>query len=904
MKLHLKIIRLFSYLIPRRFRSDWTEEWSAELEHRESRRGGDLLKPSLGAFWDAIAMQSRRLEEDFWQDVRFGVRTFWGSKAVTGAVVLSLALGIGVNAALFSLTDAVLLKKLAVTNPDDLVFFQWVTKKGQWSLVGRSMPEHRSKAPDPAISYDSVFTYPIFQRVKERSAALADVFAFARGGDTPVVVDGQAELLSTQWVSGGYFGGIGIVASVGRSIVESDDSPTASPAAVLSDQYWLRRFGRDTNVIGKTISVAGTNFTVVGTTSSEFRGTLQVEDAPDIYLPISFQPVVEPPIEAGDSGLSTPDRWWVVVMARMKPDASRERLLAAVTPTFEQAAWDGFRQSVRARRMVPQVPLRQYTAPELRIVSGNQGLDYNRQTYRTPLLILSSLAAVVLLIACINVANLLLSRATTRQHEMAVRFALGAGRLRVVRQLLTESLLLAMVGGVCGLVSAYFAKDLFLRWGPWNSFGQGVSASLGLRVFAFAAGLSLVASILSGVIPAIVVTRRGLNATMKETGSAMSRRYYLSGFLLAGQAAMSVVLLIGAGLFVATVHNLKSVVIAADPDHVLQFTVDTSPVRYDRARTHLLWDQMLERIKAVPGVESATVASAYQMIGGISNTNDRMFGSLVLVGPEYFKTMGVPLLEGRDFRQADAGGPPRVVVNETFARRFFTNESPIGRKVDGEVIGVVKDADHLQFNDRSEFRKAVWPTVYTLYRKPIDGGPSFARMVFQVRTQLDPGDVLPAIRVAVHEVDPQIALAQVGTLADHIDSAIATENTFARLSLLFGGIAVLLTAIGLFGILSYNVARRIKEFGIRLGLGSRRSRVVGVVLFGGLKLVVFGVVIGLAGAFFAARYVASILFGLKSSDPRVIGAAVAVVIVVGALASLAPAWRASRVQPLDALRYE
>ncbi|HSE36301.1 MAG TPA: ABC transporter permease, partial [Blastocatellia bacterium] len=785
------------------------------------------------------------------QDLRYGARMLLKTKGFTSVAVLSLALGIGANTAIFSLIDAVLLRTLPVKEPNELVLFDWLSGP---NLIAGSIDGNLGKDETTGMSTSTSFSYQTFNQFRDHAETLSDVFAFAEIEQLNVNVDGQSEIASGQFVSGDYYAGLGVSVVVGRSLTGDDDQATASPAAVISHRYWQRRFALDSDVVGKTITVNSVPLTIVGVTPRGFEGTLQVGSSPDLSMALSMEPLINP----GGSSLRDHGSWWVQIMGRLKPDATVAQTRANLEGIFQQSAIE---ENKLARAADPTPDHEQPDVPALRVGSGSQGLNEMRRGYAQPLTILVAVVGLVLLIACANVANLLLARGATRQKEMAVRLALGAGRRRLMRQMLTESVLLAMLGGALGLLFANWGKDLLLTLRPWGGGALDLNLKLDLRVLGFTAAVCLATGILFGVAPARRATRVDLSPALKESARSVTRgsRFGLSEALVILQVALSLVLLAGAGLFVRTLRNLNNVDVGFNPENVLLFRVSPGLSGYKSNQVAHLYEQMLERIEAVPGVLRATI-SRHPLLSGSAAIDhvyiearpapgERDYTYIQRVRSNFFETMEIPLVLGRSLSEQDDERAPRVaVINHTMVRKYFASEDPIGKRFgfDGaehsreiEIAGVVRDAKY------TSLRGETPPTVYLPYRQQTS---SLGQMNFEVRTAGDPTVLVGAIREAVSEVDRNVPLFDVKTQKRQAEQSLAQERLFATLSTFFGSLALLLACIGLYGVMSYAVARRTNEIGIRMALGATGPRVTRMVMRETLLLVVIGVVIGLGAA--------------------------------------------------------
>jgi predicted permease len=834
------------------------------------------------------------------QDARYGLRQLGRQPIFTAVAVLSLALGIGANTAIFSLIDAVLLKTLPVKNPDQLVLFKWISgPEIPMELLSGSM-----SITDESASSTS-FSYATFEQFRQNGEALSHVFAFAEIDRLNVGIDGQAELASGQVVSGNYYEALGVATVAGRAITDSDDRVAeADPVAVISYGYWQRRFGGDREAVGKTIYLNNSPFTIIGVAPPGFYGTLDVGASPDITVPVAKQSLVMP----GEPYLNRPGVWWLQVIGRLKEGATAEQARARLEVILQQSA-TAYQTSSEKQKDIPR----------LEASAGSRGLGEVRQRFSDPLYILSAVVLLVLLIACANVSNLLLARATARRKEIAMRLALGASRIRLVRQLMTESLMLALMGGALGLLFAVWGKDLLVAALPNDSRAINIHVPIDLRVLAFTLAVSILTGFLFGLAPAFRATRVDLSPVLKDNAAAVVKagsRSRLGKALVVAQVAMSLVLLVGAGLFIRTLRNLENVNLGFNKENVLLFKVDPTLNGYKGPAIAELYNQIIERVKTVPGVRSVSV-SDYALISSSASITRISVPGLALppgerplvylhpVGASFFETMEIPLLSGRGFGPQDVQGAPRVaIINETLARTFFPNEDPIGKRFTImaaktpepiEVIGLVRDSKFSQVRDEAP------PTYFSPYLQNVK---NLRAMSFEVRTAGDPAGMVPAVRQIVQELDRNLPIFNVKTQSQQVDEALLQERQFARLSSFFGLLALILACIGLYGILSYAVARRTNEIGIRMALGAERRDVVWMVMRETLLLILIGVAIGLGGAFLSTGLISSMLFGLTATDPVTILFAALLMTGVAALAGYLPARRAALTDPIVALRYE
>jgi predicted permease len=848
-----------------------------------------------------------RFFEELWQDLRYGARMLLKKPGFTVIAVLTLALGIGANTAIFSMVNEVLLKMLPVRHPEELVIFNWRT--GGQFIFG-SMSGSITREPETGLRVGSSFSYPAFEQFRGSTKTLSDVFAFAPLGQLNVNVDGQAEVASGQLVSGGFYTGLGVQPAVGRVIALDDEQVSAEPVVVLSYRYWRSRFGLDPDVVGKTINVNGVPFNIIGVTPAQFYGGLEVGSSPDLTLPLMTEPRLNPGAP-GKSETKEAWNWWVQVMGRLKPGVSAEAVHAELEGVFQQGALEGWQALPPARRPPDYGPRE---SPELRVISGGQGLAYLRQDYEHPLRIMLIVVGLVLLIACANIANLLLTRAAARRQEIAVRLALGASRFRLIRQLLTESVLLAVVGGAVGWLLAWWAKDLLLMWHPSGSGQLQADLEMDWRVFGFTAAVALLTGILFGLAPALSATRVELTPVLKENSrGARGSLSRLGKSLVVAQVAVSLLLLVGAGLFIRTLHNLQSVALGFNPENLLIFRVDPRPRGYKDEEVGRLCEQMIERFEAVPGVRSATL-SEYALLTRSGRIGPAFVESRAPLSRaensvyqqrarwNYFEVMQIPLLAGRALTPQDDGRAPKVaVINQTMARKYFGDENPVGRRFgfqpeksgEIEVVGVVRDA---KYQDPRNESPSVAYIPHT--QQPL------GRVTFAVRTAGDAGQVVEAIREGVREVDKDLPVFAVKTQVELADEALGQERLFAWLTGVFGLLALLLASIGLYGVMSYAVAERTHEIGLRIALGASQGHILRKVIGQGTFLTITGIVIGLAAALALTRFITSYLFGVSAMDPSTFVAIGVLLTVIALAACYLPARRASKVDPMTALRYE
>jgi predicted permease len=817
---------------------------------------------------------------DFWRDARYAARTLRRTPAFSIAATLVLALGIGANTAIFSLVNAVMLRPLPVERPGELFVVA--------SVHGANV--------------DRAFSFAAYRQFAEEGRAAADVFAASSVRRQPFVVDGPPEPVDHKWVSGNYFTALGVSAATGRTILPSDESGK-QPVAVMSDGYWTRRFGRSPSIVGQVVRYRGTPFTVVGVAPRGFFGE-SVGEAPELWMPLTTVPQAPPDYWTGHS------TGWLLVFARRRADVTLAQARAGFEPIFNRV-----RDDTAAAMKNPE--FRKATLENRLGVSEASGGDpMLRERFSTPLTILLGVVGVVLTIACANVANLLLARAAARRREIAVRLAIGAGRLRLVRQLAVEALVIAALGGALALLIAAWAGPPLAALLAGSSVPMAtiaIDASPDARVFVFTAALSVVTAVLFGLWPAFRASRLDLVTALKDGGSpTRGVRFGLGRSLVAAQVALSLILLVGAGLFVRSLMKLEAIDRGFNSDSVLLFALAPTGDRpLPPGERREVYRQLIARAESLPGVVAAS-ASAVSLFMGESwgnlitveglvptaGTTPRTFVNAMT--PRHFEVMQIGLARGRVFTTADHETAPRVaIVNETFARQFFGEADPIGRRVGFgqqpsammEVIGVVRDAKYI---DLREANRPMLYVPFTQHQQPL--------LALEVRVASDPAAVAPALRRELAAADVRMAVVRESTLRQQVSWSIAAEQLTARLSAVFGALALLLAAVGLYGVLAYVTAQRTGEIGVRMALGASSGAVQWLVLRQALLLVIAGLAIGIPAALAGARLVAGQLYGIVAVDPLTFALAIALLCTVALIAAYLPARRASRVDPLIALR--
>lgn len=835
------------------------------------------------------------------QDLTYGVRQLRHRTGLTAVVVLSLALGIGANTAIFSLMDAVMIRMLPVKNPGQLQLLEWSVQ--QWptpvinDLSGSTWQDKIGR------TVSTSFSYPTFQEFHRHNRFFASVFGFADFDRVNVNIKGQAGLASPELVTGDYFSGLGVRPILGREITPADEELGAPPVVVLSYRYWQNRLGGDPSVVGKAITIDQSPFTIIGVAPPEFYG-VQPGSAVDLWLPASMARFFH------WVKMDARDQWWLLIMGRLKPGVDASRARAGLTVPFEQGMTAGMKPPPK-----PQL------LPELALTSASKGLNDLRQEFSKPLWILMALVGLVLLIACANVANLLLARAATRQKEIAVRLAVGAGRRRLIRQLLTESLLLAAMGGALGLLLAFWGTHLLIDLISSGREPLLLNMQLDWMVLGFTAAVSVFTGILFGIAPAFRATRVNLTPALKENpGNAAGRhgtRSFAGKVLVTVQIAMCLFLLIGAGLFLRTLENLENQNLGFNRYNLLTFAIAPMENGYKGARLATLYEQLLARLQALPGVRSASLSQHGLIDAGVTIDGVLAEGSSHTSGegppvyvnalsPGFLRTTGIKLLLGRNLGTQDNGRSPNVALaNQAMAQEFFGHADPIGRRFsfgkpksaadETEIVGIVDDAKY------GRLRGTPPPTVYLPYRQKLGW---MGAAYFEVRTAGPPLAMVPAVRRTVQSLNRNLPLAEVKSETQAISESIMQERLFARLSTFFGALALLLACVGVYGVLNYAVARRRNEIGIRMALGAQRTGVLWMVLRETLILIGIGLAIGVPCALAAGRLVSSIMFGINATDPPTIIGAAVLLSAVALLAGYLPARRASRVDPMAALRHE
>jgi len=828
-----------------------------------------------------------------WKDLVFAVRTLRRNGTFTAVAMLSLALGIGASTAIFSLMDQVLFRLLPVADPERLV------------LLHREYSPNGTSTSD---NFESVFSYPTYRELRDHDPAFYGTIA---RGSARVALSYQAETqnAAAEIVSGNFFETLGVGASIGRVMAADDDGPPgAHPVVVLGHSYWSSRFGSDPGILNQTVTVNGQPMVVIGVAAAGFNG-IRPGSTPDLYAPIAMQKAVRPTWNALDDVTFR----WLNIFARLRNGVGMQQAQAAT-----DVAYRSITEAELARN--PHIAggreRDKFLNHRLEVRLAAQGINGLRRQWEKPLVVVMALAALVLLITCSNVAGLMLARAAGRQREIAIRLALGAGRAAVVKQLLIEGLVLFLAASVLGLIAAVWAQGALIRVLPEGYSGNWLKGALDLRALLFNLALAAGCGLVFGLIPALGATRPDVAVTLKDQASQASGggTARMRKIMVTAQVAFSLTLLAGAGLFAESLYRLSQVDLGFRAERLLTFSVDATTTRPDTANANAFYRELEERLDTIPGVVGAGASNA----GPFSNSDNG--GNITVEGyraaeseytgaqhaainPGFFRALGIPVQAGREFNARDGAGAPKVVVvNQAFVKRYFGSANPIGRrmtfgggnvKLDHEIVGVVADS-------HKDVRKVPVETVYLLYTqwdKP-------ERLVFYLRTAGDTGSLASDVRRTVRSLDPAVPIGDPETMALLIRNSIYTDRLIALLSGAFGVLATLLAALGLYGVVGYAVSRRTAEIGVRIALGAFPGDVLRMVLWEAAEIVSLGIVIGAAAAFGLGRFVQSQLFGIEAGNPLILASAVILLGIVTVAAAFVPAWRASHIDPINALRYE
>jgi predicted permease len=834
-----------------------------------------------------------RLWDELFNDGRYALRMMKQNPGLTAVAVISLGLGIGANTAIFTFAKEVLLTTMAVPHSERLRALTWAPGPTS-NFTGHSWGDFGPVLAAP-------FPYLLYLDMRRHNDVLEDLVAFKDIYQMTATVDGQAESVDGMLVSGNFYQNLAPKLIAGRPLAPADDFLSATPVAVISDAYWAHRFGRSADALGKTVNLNRVAVTIVGVNAPEFKGP-KAGGTPQFFLPVSLQQQIL--ADPRGSMLARNDFSWLMIMGRLRPGVSDRQANSSLDRTFRNAI----------HTTIPE--LKNADIPRFSLIAGSRGLDRRTRVLSKPIYLLLALAGLVLLIACANLANLLLARSSTRQREMSLRLAIGASRSRVMRQVLTEAMLLAALGGAAGLLLGYWGRNFIPSLFDDSWHPSGFDPQMDWRVFAFAFVATLITGLLFGVAPAWRCTRADINSGLKETGrlTATRPKALLGKALVVFQVSLSLLLLIGAGLCLRTLVNLHSTAMGFNPEHILLFDLHPSRAAYPASRRAPLYRQIELKMAALPGVESATLSSETLIGNGKGRDCFSPTDNLALlvdggspwnisVGPGFFATMGIPIVHGRSFTSRDDEHAPKVaILNQRLAKEFFADTNPIGRTIIScdagstpvEIVGVSADAKY------DNLRNPVPPTLYLPYLQDSDEG----RMTFELKTASSTASIVTEIREAVRSIDKDLPLTEVRTQTQQIEATLTNERVFATLTTGFGILALILASIGIYGIMAYTVSRRTNEIGIRMALGARSAAVLSMVLRETLLLAFIGIAAGLASAAALTRLATTMLYGLKPIDPLTFGAAALLLIIIALAAGFTPAHRAARVDPMQALRHE
>ena len=834
--------------------------------------------------------------ETLLQDLRFGLRMLRKNPAFTAIAVLTLALGIGANSGIFSVMRQVLLQRLPVPHPEQLV------------LLYAPGPRSGHVSSDEGDGSES-FSYPMFQYLQDHNAVFAGLAAKA---DFPISASfrGATERANAELVSGNYFSTLGVQPALGRVLLPDDTTaPGSNPVVLLGHAYWKKRFGADPGILNQSLLVNNQLMTVVGVVQPGFDG-IQLGSIPDVYLPLTMKPAITP----GWNGLNDHNDYWVKLIARLKPGISSDQAAFSLAPAYhallvdELAFNSGLSEKDKAAFVAKKIVLR----------DGARGRPILENDTRPQLLALMGMVGLVLFITCANVAGLLTARGAARQKEISVRLSLGASRWRLIRQLVIESCLLSAIGAVLGLLIASWMSSALVHFASVNQIADGLSGSLDTSVLVFTAALALLSGILFGVVPALNATRVQLAYTLKEQGGAVLTAHSharLRKALVISQVALTLLLVTSACGFVRSLYNLKHVDLGLQPDHVLQFSVAPKLNGYDEPRSLALYLQLEERIAALPGVQSLGASQEPLIADTDRGSNVTVEGEPAelagtrdvlrnAVSPGHFSNLRIPLIRGREFTRQDAPDSPKVaVINATMAKEFFPNGDALGRHMkfgggtgplDKEIVGIVQDSHH---STVKEIPKAF---VYV----PFSQEKGITSLTYYVRTVGDPVALANSVRQAVSELDASLPIYNVRSFDDQIDLQLSSSRLVALLALMFGCLAALLAAMGIYGLLAYTVTQRTREIGVRMALGAEPKRVGWMILSDVARLTGVGILLGIPLAFALGKLMNSTLYGVQAFGFSSVGIALFALAAVSALAAYIPARRATRIDPITALRYE
>ncbi|HKW57819.1 MAG TPA: ABC transporter permease [Candidatus Acidoferrum sp.] len=885
-------------------RAEGLAEGEARYAARRDLGNYTLVREETRAAWGWT------LVEQFIQDARYAFRTMAANKTFSALALVSLALGIGANTAIFSFMDTLLLRALPVPDPQSLVVLKWHmnASANARSTVMRGM--HGTTYGDSETGeIGGIFPYPAFELLHRDGPVFSSVFGRYAWEDFNLSVKGQAEVAQGDFVTGDFFDGLRIAPAAGRLIFPEDDRAGVPAVVVVSYALSQSRFGGSANAVGQTVLINNVPFSVVGVTPREFFG-VDPGTEPDFYLPMHAGLLLPDPRPAGDWFVNQ-NEYWIEILARLRPGVSREQAQAAVAGPFRQWVETTATNDMQRSNL-----------PTFLVKEGAGGLDGLRQRYSKPLQILLTLVGLVLAMACANIANLLLARSTARRREMAVRLSIGAGRRRVIRQLLTESVLLALSGGALGVLVAVWGMRFLGVLLASGSRRYTLQAELNWHVLAAAAALSLVTGVMFGLAPALQSTRVDVFSALKEsrTGDPIAAtrqsriRMSLSQVLMVAQIGVTLVVLVAAGLFVRTLSNLQSIALGFNRENVLTFHLDARKAGHTDPEIAAFYNGLRSELSALPGVRGASLSRDPLIGNGTSGTTVMVAGSseakrtdILPVGADFFSTMQIPILWGRGVEERDQGGTaPVAVVNEKFVKEYFAGKNPVGQtltwenpmtKIHGvEIVGV---SGNWHFG---QAQRELTPIVYVPFSQSsyVETGEMF----YELRTAGNPLGYVNAVREIVRRADARVPVSDVVTERAAIDRSMSQEILLARLCTAFGVLALVIACVGLYGTVAYNVARRTNEVGIRMALGAQRAGIVWMVLCDVLLVAGIGLAISVPAVLATSKFVEAFLFAMKPNDPAVLAAAVAILVSSAVVAGYVPARKASRIDPVEALRHE
>jgi predicted permease len=852
------------------------------------------------------AEKSLPFVESIVQDVRYSVRILRKSWGFTSMAAISLALAIGANTTIFSVMKRLLLDRLEVPHAEQLRLLHWHGDKhtavsNMWGITD-NVAEGIAAAS---------FSYPAFEQLRRDNHVLEDLFAFKNVGTMNATIDGNAQILQGELVSGNFFDHLQVQPQLGRPILPDDDRIGAPSVALISAELWRREFGSSPAVVGRTIKVNMAPVTIIGVAPSGFTGAESVLSSPDLFLPLSSQPLVEPRGKNGSLlGASSPQIWWLNVMGRARDGVADISAEAALDTSLSAVVRSTLRLDANT------------TIPRLDVLDGSRGLFRSKQMFARPLEVLMAVVGLVLLLACSNIASLLFARSMARQREVALRLALGAGRARVLRGVLTESFLLSTLGGALGVALAFAGCRVLptLLANPWET--SQFTMPLDWTVMAFTASVTLLSGLLFGTVPAWIAARSDGGACLKATGPGSTRRRKgLSGrMIVTFQMMLSTLLVAGALLFVGTLIQLAHVNPGFRTDHLVLFAIQQPELRYPAPKDLQLHRQIEERLRALPGVQSVTLSEVGYISDSMENTNFLPEGETPnpdkdqsawnnAVGSGFFHTMGIPILAGRDFNENDTASAPKVgILSESLARKAFPDQNPIGKRFlahfhpsEGkpgdliEVVGISGDTRYWSLKQ----------DPVGMFYQPYQQTPNLDfGATYEVRTSLSPASVAPSLRKAVQSIDPDLPLQEIRTQQEQIDASMQQERIIAALTAAFGVLALVLASVGVYGVMAYSVAQRTSEIGIRMALGARPREVLTMVLREATWIALVGIACGIGATLLSTHLVTSLLYGLHPNDPLILATSALLLALTGLVASWVPARCAAAVQPMQALRHE